>query len=503
MQKKYVIGVDIGTTSTKAVLFKQNGEAVATSYEAYPLFRDTPAMAEQNPDSLFQAVLKSIKLVMKKAAICPDRILCVSFSSAMHSLIAMDENDKPLTRSITWADNRAAEYAEKLKKAEGLSIYHRTGTPIHPMSPLTKLIWLREEHAELFNKAKKFIGIKEYIFFQLFGRYMIDYSVASSTGLFNIRDFKWDDSALTIAKITENGLSELVSPTEKLIGMVPKYATQMGLLPETPFVIGGSDGCLSNLGVGAVKPGEAVVTIGTSGAIRMVTKEPFTDPEGKTFCYVLDEQHWVIGGAVNNGGNILEWASKTYLSKELSSYSRYMDELKKVPAGSLGLFFHPYLNGERAPLWNAEASGSFFGINMMHRPEHFMRAVVEGISFNLYAVLMDLSKLAGPPKRITATGGFSRSPVWRQLLSDVFDYPLEFPESIESSCLGAAVIGLKSMNVMNEITEIELMNVLTYLHKPQLQEAQVYKRMFPVYKQLSQTFAVAYHQVSEFKQTIE
>lgn len=164
MQRGYIIGLDIGTTSTKAVLFEQDGQVIDTVYEEYPMFRDTPAMAEQNLDDLFQATLKSIKTLIERTTISPKKIMCVSFSNAMHSLIAMDENDQPLTRNITWADNRSAEYAEKLKRTDGLSLYHRTGTPIHPMSSLTKIIWLRETYSKVFKKTKKFIGINEYIF---------------------------------------------------------------------------------------------------------------------------------------------------------------------------------------------------------------------------------------------------------------------------------------------------------------------------------------------------
>lgn len=511
MRQQYVIGVDMGTTSTKAVLFEPNGKALDVAYTAYPLIKETPDMAEQDLEVLFEAVLLSIGNLMDKTACHAEDILCVSFSSAMHSLIAMDQRNQPLTRSITWADNRSAKWADQLKETNGLEIYHRTGTPIHPMSPLAKIIWLREEHPAIFNKTAKFIGIKEYIFYQLFGEYIVDYSIASSTGLFNIHEFKWDKLALETVGIDESQLSSLAAPTSRLTGMPAKYAEQMKLLRDTPFVLGGNDGCLSNLGVGAVEPGVAAVTIGTSGAVRMVTDRPVTDPQGRTFCYVLDEEHWVIGGAVNNGGVILEWASHQYFQmeqqmaskKEQTAYDCLMDQIAAVPAGSKGLFFHPYLNGERAPLWDAEARGSFFGINTMHRPEHFLRAVLEGICFNLYDVLHDLIELAGKPKKIMATGGFSRSEVWRQMLTDVFNQELTLPESFESSCLGAAVFGLKSMGVIQELSEGTAMTGSEHCHTPQAAEGEIYETMFPVYRQLSQTFSSSYHQVAAIQRILE
>lgn len=511
LKQQYSVGIDMGTTSTKAVLFRQNGEVVDAAYVAYPLLKETPSMAEQDLEDLFEAVVVSIRMLMDKTAVEPKEILCVSFASAMHSLIAMDYADQPLTRSITWADNRSAKWANQLKAANGMEIYHRTGTPIHPMSPLAKIIWLREEQPTTFSQTKKFIGIKEYIFYQLFGHYIVDYSIASSTGLFNIHHFKWDEAALAVAGILEDQLSVLASPTDKLVGLPQKYADQMGLLPETPFVLGGNDGCLSNLGVGAVEPGVAAITIGTSGAVRMVTDQPYTDPKGRTFCYVLDEQHWVIGGAVNNGGVVLNWASQNYFPMEQqlisqtgdNAYDYIMEQIAAVPAGANGLFFHPYLNGERAPLWDAEARGSFFGINMLHQPQHFLRAVLEGICFNLYDVFCTLTELAGEPKKIIATGGFSQSLVWRQMLTDIFGRPFTLPESFESSCLGAAVMGLKSMGILQEVSEVANLIGTEHQHIPQAAEARMYAKLFPIYRQLSQTFSGVYHQVAELQENLD
>lgn len=509
VEQEYVIGVDIGTTSTKAVIFTTNGKAVEEAYAFYPLIKTVPDMAEQDPETIFEAVLASIRSVMEKASFSSERILCVSFSSAMHSLILMDKNDQPLTRSITWADNRAAVWSDRLKQENGMDIYHRTGTPIHPMSPLSKIIWLREEQPRIFQAANKFIGIKEYVFHRLFGRYAVDYSIASSTGLFNTSNFEWDELALETAGITKGQLSKLVSPTDRITGIDTLLAERMGLLSETPVVFGGNDGCLSNLGLGAVEPKVAAITIGTSGAIRMVTNQPFTDPSGRTFCYVLDEEHWIVGGAVNNGGVVLDWAYDLYCETQQldksseKNYRVIMEKIESVPAGANGLFFHPYLNGERAPLWDSDARGSFFGINMLHRPEHFLRAVLEGISFNLYDVLHILAELAGKPEKIMATGGFSKSLVWRQMLTDVFQQKLTLPESVESSCLGAAVFGLKSLGIIQEITEVKTMVGAAHDHEPNFHSAEIYRKMFPVYHRLSQTFSAEYQAVADFQRSLE
>ena len=281
MSKKYVIGVDIGTTATKAVLFEPNGAVVASHQIEYPLYSPTPNTAEQDPNEILKAVVSSISHIMQTAVVKPDSILCVSFSSAMHSVIAVDEKGEPLTRCITWADNRSAPYTEKIiKEMNGHKIYERTGTPMHPMSPLSKLVWLRHEQSSLFAAAYKFISIKEFIFYQFFQKFVVDYSIATATGMCNLETLQWDEEALQVAGITKDKLSEIVPTTAIFTGLSADYAKEMNVLPTTPFVIGASDGALSNLGVNAIDPGVVALTIGTSGAIRTMVNQPKTDPKG-------------------------------------------------------------------------------------------------------------------------------------------------------------------------------------------------------------------------------
>lgn len=230
----YMLGIDIGTTSTKAVLFTENGDVVQKESIGYPLHTPDISTAEQNPEEIFQAVIHTTAKITKQH---PEKqISFISFSSAMHSVIAMDENDQPLTPCITWADNRSEGWAHKIKdELNGHEVYKRTGTPIHPMSPLSKITWITNERKEIASKAKKYIGIKEYIFKQLFNEYVIDYSLASATGMMNLKSLDWDEEALTIAGITPDHLSKLVPTTEIFQHCSPKLAIQMGINPDTPL----------------------------------------------------------------------------------------------------------------------------------------------------------------------------------------------------------------------------------------------------------------------------
>ncbi|MGG1880199.1 gluconokinase [Paenibacillus cisolokensis] len=508
----YMIGVDIGTTSTKAVLFKENGEVVAKAGGEYPLLTPTPSTAEQDPEQIFQTVLAAVQSVMHQSGIDPAQLLFVSFSAAMHSVIAVDDDGKPLTRCITWADNRSASWSNRLKKEMGgMELYMRTGTPIHPMSPVTKLMWLRHEHEDIFKQTAKFISIKEYVYFKLFGRYVVDHSIASSTGMMNLRELAWDQEALRLAGITEEHLSELVPTTHALTGLNADYARIMGLLPSTPFVLGAADGVLSNLGVNAIQPGVVAATIGTSGAIRTVVDKPMTDPKGRIFCYALTEKHWVIGGAVNNGGMIFRWVRDQLAASEIETAKRLginpYDVLTqiadRVRPGSDGLLFHPYLTGERAPLWDPNARGSFFGLTLNHQKEHMIRAVLEGVIFNMYTVLLAMEEQIGRPAKIHATGGFARSPIWRQMMADIFDQQVIVPESYESSCLGAAVLGLYAIGRTDSLEIVSSMVGGTHEHQPKTEHAEIYRSLLPIYIRISRKLEEDYEAIAEFQRKFE
>lgn len=505
----YYIGVDIGTTSTKAVLFGEHGKVIQMHHVEYPLYSPAPSIAEQDPDEIFQAVLQTIREVIGQAAIDSAKIQLVSFSSAMHSLILVDDKGKPLTRCITWADSRATKWADKIKKElNGLEIYKRTGTPIHPMSPLAKITWLKSDHHELFAKASKFIGIKEYVFYKLFHEYIIDYSIASATGLFNLEQLAWDKEALQVAGISEAQLSKPVPTTFIKRGLKQELAAELGLSPDTPCIIGASDGVLSNLGVGAIDPGVVAVTIGTSGAIRTVTNRPVTDPKGRIFCYALTENHWVVGGPVNNGGMTFRWVRDELASSEVETAKRLgidpYDVLTKIASrvkpGADGLLFHPYLAGERAPLWNANAKGSFFGLGLHHKKEHMIRAVLEGVIFNLYTVMLALQELIGVPNKIHATGGFARSDLWRQMLADIFNHEVIIPESFESSCLGAIVLGMYALGKIDDFTIISEWIGTTHAHQPKEENVVIYEDLIPIFIRVSRLLESEYDEITKFQQ---
>ena len=499
----------MGTTSTKAVLYDEKGKFIMKHNIGYDLHTPNVDVSEENPDEIFDAVLMTVKYIVRESGIAKEDIKFISLSAQMHSLIAMNADNQRLTENITWADNRANDYADLIEKSYGgFELYQRTGTPIHPMSPLSKIFWMRHEKPEIFKQTAMFADLKTYVLFQLYERFVIDYSLGSATGMMNLEQLDWDHKALELLGIEKNQLPQLVPTTHILTGMKKRYATLMGVDEQTSVIVGASDGVLSNLGVNSYQKGEVAVTIGTSGAIRTVIDKPRTDYKGRIFCYVLTEDHYVIGGPVNNGGVVLRWLRDELLASEVETAKRLgvdpYDVLTKianrVKPGADGLIFHPYLAGERAPLWNADARGSFFGLTLAHKKEHMIRAALEGVLYNLYTVYLALVEVMNEtPSTIKATGGFAKSEVWRQMMADIFDTNLIVPESYESSCLGACVLGMKALGEIEDFSIIEEMVGTTNQHRPNQDNVNVYQKLISIFINLSRSLEERYAEIATFQ----
>jgi gluconokinase len=440
----YYMGVDIGTTSAKAVAFNGEGVPIEKRSISYPMIHTAPDRSEQDPEEILRAVRRSVNEVTE--ALLPALPEMMAFSSAMHSLLAVDADDRPLTPCIIYADNRAAAIAEELSgNGKRRAFYQATGVPVHAMTPLCKLLWLRQEEPAIFARAAAFIGIKEYVFSRLFGERPVDSSIASATGLLNSKTLDWDDDILEYISVDRSKLGRVVSPRHVLTYAAgkgdPDFA--LSLPPGTPIVIGCSDGASANLATGAIGNHVMAVTIGTSGAARMILEGADVDEEMRTFRYHVKDRDYISGGATNNGAIVLQWLKETLLQTE-DSYAQLFQLAAAVPPGSEGLLFIPYILGERAPVWNSKARGLYFGLEIRHSKAHLVRAAMEGVVYAVYSI----GRILAEKNRITelhATGGFARSPLWVQILADVFNVRvLTFGEE-ESAAMGAVVLGMEAL----------------------------------------------------------
>ena len=357
-----IITVEIGTNATRVMAFDTNGNVVGSMKGSYPTFHVEPDHSEQDPDQMFITMLYVLKnLLNEKIHPANYKVISICFSASMHSVLAIDKNGVPLGNAITWADNRGKREAQQLKtSAIGKEIYDATGTPIHPMSPLVKITWLGRHDKERFARTYKFLSIKSYIIQQLTKGYVLDYSLASATGLLNIHTLSWEASALSHAGITQDRLPELVPVFHSPGKLRKEYQKSLGLSDSVKVIVGSSDGCLAMLGGGVWDEGRATVTVEDSGAVRVIGKKVLQDSQQRLFNYLLTEDHYVSGGPTNNGGVIFEWFAKQFGDFKSAFDIEYtmenlIREAATVPIGSEGLLFLPYLLGERAPIWNAKA----------------------------------------------------------------------------------------------------------------------------------------------------
>ncbi len=482
----YILGIDIGTSNTKAVGYTATGEVVADANVTYTFSSEKEGYHELDPEELFKAVVEVISSAVKIAG--KANLSGISFSSAMHGLIAVDFDGGLLTNMFTWADLRSNDYAVQLKNsALGARLYERTGTPVHPMSPLCKIMWLKGEHPEIFRRTAKFISIKEYVFYRLFGEYVVDHSIASATGLFDIYDLNWNAEALEAASITKDQLSHPVSSITCMRGVLPEYLNKLGIDAATPFIVGASDGCLAHLGSNAVETADVSLTVGTSGAVRVMMSKPIKDPKHGIFNYLLTDDIYIAGGPVNNGGNVIQWFAGSILQNNSTAdmnYDWFIDEALSVEAGADGLIFLPYIFGERAPVWDADARGVFFGISGAHTRNHFMRAVMEGISMGLFGILKTIEDVLGPVHNIYVSGGFIKSAKWVQLMADVLGKKLLVSQSTDASAAGAAIIGMRAVGLIRELAEAGKFFTVNETFTPDLQKHAVHLENFAVYSKI-------------------
>lgn len=442
---RHVLTIDIGTTSAKVLIVSDSGQVVTSAQEFYPTDFPHPGFAVQDPDVVVNGILKIIKQARGQFN---GNIYGIGVSSAMHSMMAIDAKGKPLTPLILWSDMRSRQQARQLQKSiAGMEIYNKTGTPIHPMSPLCKLMWMRENDRGIIEKASKFISIKEYLFLVLCGETLVDHSVASSSGLFDVHKLDWSHQALDVAGITADKLSRCVSPYNQELRIRKDLAKSLGLDENIPITPGASDGCLAHLGSNAMEKGRLSLTVGTSGAVRMASKTYAPDPKQRTFNYRLDEHTFISGGATNNGTVLMNWFCHNFYSGKTADIVEFAKVASTVEAGAGGLVFLPYVFGERAPHYNPDLRGVFFGLAQHHSQAHLMRALLEGICLEIRSIVESIEESIEKVTGILASGGFVRSPEWLQLMANVLQKDITLHDVHDASSLGAALMAFKSLDI--------------------------------------------------------
>lgn len=485
------IGVDVGTTGVRATAYTATGKAVASTEAFYSLETPQYDWAEQNPQQIYDAVEEVVKGTVAELQYKLVTISGLALSSVMHSFIPQDDKFQLLGNMMTWADSRSAAIVRRLEQDPKVKeFYFNTGCPLHACYPLAKILWVKENQPSVFERMTHIGSIKDFIFRNLTGEWVTDKSVASSSGLYNAHKECWDEEILNFIGITEKCLPEVVSTTHSN-ALLPDVANRLGLPAGLPVVIGATDGVLVNVGIGAVSAGQLSCTIGTSGAIRMLTEKPRMDKQNRTWCYNLTDNMWVAGGAINNGGMILRWMRDRILhlhgpqmeQLDVDPYDLMTMKARHVPAGSGGLLLMPFFTGERAPYWNSDLRGAFIGLSLNHSRSYMIRATMEGICYNLLCVLQALRDFEDV-KDIRVSGSFTKSELWMQIMADVFNESITLPTNSEGASFGAAVLGFISDGTLKDIKDTAELVTAQKVYTPKAANREVYDELFSIYESL-------------------
>jgi gluconokinase len=457
-----MIGLDLGTTNCKAVLLDADGHVRAVASDGYKLQLPHPGWAEQDVRHVWEAAKKVLRAVAESAPVRPSGIC---FSGAMHSLFPVaDEAGTPISNAMTWADARAtAVYRSLIADTDTHALYRRTGCPVHSTYHLQRLRWWDRVEPEQMQRARLWVGLKDWILHALTGVWASDLSLASTTGLLNLQTLTWDTGVLRLAGVQADQLPPLVSPSAVVGGLTAEAAAATGLPAGLPVIAGGSDGAMASLGTGIAVPGQMVLTVGTSGAVRKIVGEPWFDPGERTFCYLLIDRSarpqaeggeegplWFIGGAINNGGLTLQWVREK-LYPDLAGaagYEQLAQDAASVPPGAEGVFLLPYFAGERSPHWAPKDKGMMYGLGMAHNRAHFARAAMEGVANCLADVWDALYGSETSNEMVRVTGGITRTPLWVQILADMLGVPLMTLEVADTSATGAGLLGLHALGII-------------------------------------------------------
>lgn len=440
-----ILAHDLGTTGNKASLFDAAGHLVASAFAPYETDYPRPGWAEQDPNAWWNAVCSTTQEMLRTCGHRAGDIQVISFSGQMMGCTPVDASGKPLRSSIIWADQRAEAQAAMLAQRLGRDrVYEITGHRASSSYTAAKMAWLRDHEPDVFQRTHKVLQAKDYVAYQLTGHYATDYSDASGTNLFDLRRRCWSPEILGALEL-DPGLLPPALPSAEVIGTVTRdAAVQTGLAAGTPVTIGGGDGACATAGAGVVRPADAYNYIGSSSWISFVSREPLYDPRQRTFTFAhLDPAYVFPTGTMQCAGGSYDWLERLLRGGGSTRLYEEMEALAAdVEPGAEGLVFLPYLIGERSPHWNPHARGAFVGLTMAHGRGEMARAVLEGVALNLRIILDAFREQGAELSALRLIGGGARSPLWRQILADVFGLPVLRPQLlVEATSLGAAIAG--------------------------------------------------------------
>ncbi|MCM8829712.1 MAG: xylulokinase [Candidatus Omnitrophica bacterium] len=499
---EYLAGIDLGTTGVKILLMDEEGNVKGTKTEEYKLFTPRPGWAEQNPSDWWEATIKGIKGLLEETGIKGRDIKGIGLTGQMHGSVFLNSKGDVIHPAILWCDQRTAKECEEITERVGKErIFEITCNPVLTGFQAPKIIWLRRNYPDVYKNISKILLPKDYIRFCLTGVFATDVADASGTSLFDVRKRRWSEEILETLEIPPSFLPDCFESPEITGYITEDVASLTGLTKGTPVVAGAGDQASGGIGGGIVEEGLVSISLGTSGVVFAHLEDLFVDPCGRlhTFCHAVPGK-WHIMGVMLSAGGSFRWLRDTFFGDKKASYKVMTDMAENVSAGSEGLLFLPYLTGERCPYPDPDARGVFFGISLKHRVEHFIRAVMEGVSFGLKDSIRIMKEIgASQGKRFRLTGGGAKSELWCRMMADIFDGPTVRLKVEEGPSFGAAIIAGVGVGMYSDVKDAckKLVKEEEKIFQPDKLNVEIYERFYNLYGALYRNLEGLFDNLSE------
>ncbi len=499
------LGIDVGTSGTKTLVIDDQGRILAEATATYPCAHPEPLWSEQDPDDWWQATVTTVRQVMQKAGLKPEDVKAIGLSGQMHGSVFLDKAGNVIRPAILWNDQRTQAECLELEKVCGgrPSLISLVANPALTGFTAPKILWLRKNEPANFAKLAKVLLPKDEIRRRLTGEYATDVCDASGTLLFDVAHRRWCLPLMEKLKLDTSILPESYECDQVTGKLSTSAAKELGLSTECLVVAGAGDNAAGGIGNGIVQPGEVSTSIGTSGVIFSYLDKPIVDPEGRvhTICHAVPGK-WYMAGVNLSSGACLQWFGEELCQAEAKStngnlFSVLTKEAEGIPPGADGLFFLPYLAGERTPHADPDARGCFIGMTLSHRRGHMIRAIMEGVTYALRESMEIMRGLNIPITEIRASGGGSQSKLWRQIQSDMFGQPVKTLNAEQGPAYGVALLAAVGAGAFNSIQEACAATIKVVQETPvNTNNSKYYDRAFPLYRDLYRSLKADFKSIS-------
>lgn len=503
------LGVDIGTSGTKTLAMREDGEILATTTVEYPLYNPKPGWSEQEPEDWWQATAKSIKRVLKDAKIKPTEVAGIGLSGQMHGSVFLDKNHDVIRPALLWNDQRTAAECDEIEQRAGgrRSLIKMVANPALTGFTAPKILWLRNNEKRNFSRLKQVLLPKDYVRFRLTGEFATEVSDASGTLLLDVKKRNWSKKLLQKLDL-DTSLFPKVYESEEVSGTLSEIAAKATGLPVgVPVVGGGGDQPASAIGNGIVQRGVVSATMGTSGVVFAHNDDVQIDPEGRvhTFCHAVNGQ-WCVMGCILSAGGSLQWYRnqlgdaevKAAKRQKVDPYELITAQAESAPVGSEGLFFLPYLSGERTPHADPSARGAWIGLSLRHGRSHLVRSVIEGATYAMRDCLEIIKEMNIPVKQIRVSGGGARSPFWKQTQADIYGQNVCTINAEEGPAYGVALLAAAGTGAYKNVVEACKATIsVVETTKAIAANKKYYNTTYPIYGRLYQSLKNDFRSIAE------